>query len=58
MDSFTTFVATTVNLGFAVAVASYLLIRTTNIMTEVMKTLCELKNSIRLLAEKVENLKR
>jgi len=58
MDDLTTLVSLCINTGFAVCVATYLLIRTTNVMQEVIVALCDLKKSIALLAEKVENLKR
>ncbi|MDI6856660.1 MAG: YvrJ family protein [Candidatus Thermoplasmatota archaeon] len=58
MDELTTLITVAGNLGFAIAVAAYLLVKTNNVLHEVVKTLCELKNSIRLLAEKIEILRK
>ena len=58
MDDLTTLVSLSINTGFAVCVATYLLVRTTNVMQEVIVALCDLKKSIALLAERVDNLKR
>ncbi len=58
MDDLATVITVAGNLGFAIAVATYLLIKTNNVLQEVVKTLCELKNSIRLLTEKIEILRK